>query len=282
MGETASGKSALAIKLAQKFNGEILCADSWSVRREMNIGTAKPSLAEQALVRHHLLDIVDPDQEFTAAIFKKLAQNTIQEITSRGKLPILVGGTGLYIDGVIYDYSFLSGGNRQDRVELNNKSVTEIQSLVRQKGISLDGIDVNNKRRLIRLLETNGERPSKASLRTDTLIIGLITKKDQQKERITNRVDKMIKLGLEKEVSELVQKYSWDCEGLKGIGYKEWQNYFKGTQTIEQTRQKIIKSTQDLAKRQRTWFKRNKSIQWTNHPSQVVDLVTTYLNKIKY
>src|SRR5476651_1891671 len=111
-GETASGKSALALQLARQFNGEIICADSWTVRREADIGTAKPSAAEQALVPHHLLDVAGPDEDFTAAVFKRLANKAIKEIAGRGRLPIMVGGTGLYVDGVIYDFNFLPAGDR--------------------------------------------------------------------------------------------------------------------------------------------------------------------------
>src|ERR1022692_2160288 len=107
VGETASGKTDLAIRLALEFNGEIICADSWTVRREVNIGTAKPTPKQQAMVAHHLLDVVGPDEDFTAAVFKRLANEAIDDIASRGKLPIMVGGTGLYVDGVIYDFGFL-------------------------------------------------------------------------------------------------------------------------------------------------------------------------------
>jgi tRNA dimethylallyltransferase len=120
VGETASGKTELSLRLAKQFNGEIICADSWTVRREANIGTAKPTEEEGAAVPHHLLDIVAPDEDFTAAVFKRLANQAIGDISNRGKLPIMVGGTGLYVDGVIYDYGFLAAGDRTEREELNS------------------------------------------------------------------------------------------------------------------------------------------------------------------
>jgi len=281
VGETASGKSQLALQLAQQFDGEIICADSWTVRREVNIGTAKPSAAEQALVPHHLLDVVGPDEDFTAAVFKDLANRAIDDIAAGGKLPIMVGGTGLYIDSVLYDYGFLAAGDRTAREALNNLSVEELQERIKQQGIELENIDVRNKRRLIRLLETDGAQPTRQTMRSNTLVLGLQVERDVLRERITRRVDAMLAAGLEAEARTLRERYGWQCEALKGIGYAQWQEYFLGTQSQDETRQRIIKATLDLAKRQRTWFKRNKSIQWLTTPvkqAKVVDLITTHLH----
>jgi tRNA dimethylallyltransferase len=282
VGETAAGKSALALQIAQRFSGEIICADSWTVRREINIGSAKPTAKEQALVPHHLLDIVGPDEDFTAAIFKGLALQKIEEITARGNLPIMVGGTGLYIDSVLFDYGFLPEGDRSKRESLNAMRNEELLNLIADRGIELGEVDIRNKRRLIRLLETNGRQPSKQPMRENTLIIGLKTERDNLKERITRRTDVMLAVGLEQEVRGLAERYGWDCEGLKGVGYAQWKDYFLGAQSLADTRQKIIKATLDLAKRQRTWFRRNKSIHWIATPvkwSTVVDLITTHLHK---
>jgi tRNA dimethylallyltransferase len=280
VGETASGKTALALKLAQEFGGEIICADSWTVRRGADIGTAKPSKEEQALVPHHLLDIVGPDEDFTAAVFKRLANQSILDIFNRGKLPIMVGGTGLYIDGVIYDYGFLPAGDRNDREELNKLSISELLKRLEGLKIELGDVDTRNKRRLIRLIETGGEQPTSQKMRANTLIIGLKTDPAVLEKNIVKRVDGMLSAGLEGEVKGLADSYGWDCETLKGVGYSQWRDYFLGTQNPPQTRQKIIKASLDLAKRQRTWFKRNKSIQWfttpVNWPS-VVASVTTFL-----
>ena len=282
VGETASGKSALGIELAQQLQGEIICADSWTVRREATIGTAKPSLAEQALVPHHLIDIVDPDEDFTAAVFKRLANEKIMEIAARGKLPILVGGTGLYIDGILYDYGFLPAGDRSAREEFNALSNLELLQRIKQLGLEVGDVDTRNKRRLIRLIETNGARPTRHDRRANTILIGLNIGRDVLCDRITQRVDTMIASGLKSEVAGLAERYGWDCEALKGVGYSQWRDYFLGTQSLEETRAKIVKATLDLAKRQRTWFKRNKSIHWLSTPvdvTSVVDLVTTELNK---
>ena len=282
VGETASGKSALALQMAQRFSGEIICADSWTVRREVNIGSAKPTVDEQALVPHHLLDVVGPDEDFTAAVFKGMAQKKIYEIAARGKLPIMVGGTGLYIDSVIFDYGFLPEGDRQEREVYNQMSNQQLLHLIAERGIELGDVDTRNKRRLIRLLETGGLRPRKQAMRENTLIIGLQVERAVLTDRITKRTDAMLTAGLEQEVRELAEQYGWDCEGLKGVGYAQWKDSFLGTQTLAETRQKIIKATLDLAKRQRTWFKRNKSIQWISTPvneQEVVDLITTHLYK---
>lgn len=281
-GETASGKSDLALKLAKEFNGEIICADSWTVRREVDIGTAKPTLKERAEIPHHLLDIVEPCQDFTAAIFKRLANESIADISNRGKLPILAGGTGLYVDGVIYDFGFLAAGDRLAREELNKLSIDELLNKIKKMNIKLGDVDIRNKRRLIRLIETGGAIPTRAALRPNTLIIGLKIDRSELKKRIIKRTDAMLAAGLEQEVAGLSKRYGWDCEALKGVGYAQWKDYFEGRQTLPETRQKVIKATLDLAKRQRTWFKRNKSIQWFSAPvnwPDVVETITTFLDR---
>lgn len=269
------------MRLAEEFNGEIICADSWTVRKEVNIGTSKPTAEDQARIPHHLLDQVEPDEDFTAAVFKDLAKASITDIDSRGKVPIMTGGTGLYIDGVIYDFGFLPAGNRTDRVELNVLSPLELLQKIADLGVELGDVDTGNKRRLIRLIETNGVKPTRQKLRDHTLIIGLKTDREALKERIIKRVDSMLARGLENEVQALASHYGWDCEALKGVGYSQWKDYFIGSQTLPETRQKIIKATNDLAKRQRTWFRRNKSIHWFTNPvnwHDVVDSVTTFLD----
>jgi tRNA dimethylallyltransferase len=283
VGETGSGKSALALHLAQRLDGELICADSWTVRREVTIGTAKPSLADQKLVPHHLVNVAGPDEDFTAALFKRLANESIDDIHRRGKLPILVGGTGLYIDGVIYDFGFLPAGDRQLRERLNILSQDELITKITKMGLELGSIDTGNKRRLIRLIETNGAQPTRQSQRANTLIIGIKIDHEELGIRINQRIDMMLKNGLEAEVRDLVSIYGWDCEALKGVGYAQWKPYFLGTQTLAETRLKIVKATLDLAKRQRTWFKRNKSIHWFSTPIEydaIVDLVTTYLDTL--
>lgn len=279
VGETASGKSGLAMRLAERFNGEIIAADSWTVYREFNIGTAKPSQAEQQRVKHYLIDIVSAQDGFSAAEYKKLADQAINTVHMKKKLPILVGGTGLYIDSVLFDYSFLPTVSSAEREQRNGKTLAELIQEAESRKINLEGIDVRNKRRVIRALETNGRRPLHSSIRPNTLILGIQTNRDNLREQVTSRIDKMICAGLEQEVQELAAKYGWSSEPMKGIGYYEWQEYFNGSQTLPETKERIISSSMNLAKRQRTWFKRNKRIHWLNDPNNVVDLVTTFLNK---
>jgi tRNA dimethylallyltransferase len=279
VGETASGKSSFALEAAQCFNGELVCADSWTVRSQLDIGTAKPSTYERKLVPHHLIDIVEPCQDFSAATFKRLALQAIKDISNRGKLPILVGGTGLYVDSVIYDYSFLPAPPVNLRAELNSLSLSDLLDIIHQQGYSLEGVDVRNKRRIIRLIENKGQLPARKKLRDNTLILGISRPREDLIERVTNRVEQMIGQGLEEEVRRLSDKYSWNCEALKGIGYQEWREYFGGSQDLVQTKLRIIKNTLNLAKRQRTWFKRNEQIHWICQTEELIDLITTFLNK---
>ncbi len=234
VGETASGKSALALRLAQQFNGEIICADSQTLRRGVDIGTAKPSAGERKLVPHHLLDVIGPEEKFSAGRFQELANQAIKDISDRGKLPIMVGGTGLYVDSVVYDYQFGVVGE-----------------------------------------------PDRQALRPNTLIFGLKVEREELSQRITVRVDTMLKAGLENEVQHLANKYGWSAEALRGVGYAQWKGYFDGQQNLAETQLAIIKATRDLAKRQRTWFRRNKSIHWLTAPvewPEIVAITTTFLN----
>ncbi|MBC7581802.1 tRNA (adenosine(37)-N6)-dimethylallyltransferase MiaA [Aeromicrobium sp.] len=282
VGETASGKSALAFELAKKFNGEIICADSWTVYKHFDIGTAKPSTVEQATVPHHLLNVAEAIEGFNAVIFQELAFAAIQAIGARGKLPILVGGTGLYIDSVIYEYEFLAAPPVGMREELNKMTLDELLEKAAAEGLSVQGIDTRNKRRVIRLIENEGRLPARKPLRETTLILGMSLPKDELRARVERRVDAMIAAGLEDEVRQLATEYGWDAEPMKGIGYWQWKGYFQGTQTLAETRARIIKGTTDLAKRQRTWFKRNESIQWLateDKLAEAVDSLTTFLNK---
>lgn len=260
VGETASGKSALAMRIAKESNGEIIAADSWTVNKGFDIGTGKPDRSDQKAVRHWLIDVREPNQGFNAPLFKEMAEAAIEDIQNRGKLPILVGGTGLYIDSVLYDFGFLP--NSEEREYLDGRSLAELLKLAAERKIDLSAIDTRNKRRIIRAIEAKGERPTKKPLRPGVLIVGLRLDNDELRRRIERRTDKMLRAGLEKEVKRLAAEYGWDSEPMKGIGYREWCAYFEGGQTLEETRRKIVSATMNLAKRQRTWFKRNPDIRW--------------------
>jgi tRNA dimethylallyltransferase len=279
VGETASGKSALAMELAQKFDGEIICADSWTVYKGFDIGTAKPTAEEQAAVPHHLLDEADPAKGFSAAEFQKLALNTIQSIVLKGKLPIMVGGTGLYIDSVLYDYSFLPPSDPQLRRELNAMSLEQVLERAEELGLDTTGIDLRNKRRVIRLIENNGVRPTKKPMREHTLVIGLKRSREELQERITARIDAMVEQGLVDEVRRLGERYGWECEPMRAPGYRALADYVRGEISLETAKERFKRNDLQLAKKQRTWFKRNSSIQWVNDRSNAVEIVTTFLNK---
>ncbi len=279
IGETASGKSDLAFKIASQFNGEIVCADASTIRRGMDIGTAKASLLDRNKIPHHLLDIVEVDEPFSVAQFQKLAKEVILDIKKRQKLPIIVGGSGLYIDSLIYNYNFLPKNiANQSRSDLNKLDLDQLTQIISQRKLSLNGVDTKNRRRLIRLIETNGQTVHSNQLLADYLIIGLKIDKKQLELRLRKRLDKMFRAGLEEEVRQLSQTYGWQNQALEAIGYREWQDYLSGLISKEQLYEEIIKNSLHLAKKQRTWFKRNKDIIWFNHPvnwQDIVKLITT-------
>ncbi|HZM63823.1 MAG TPA: tRNA (adenosine(37)-N6)-dimethylallyltransferase MiaA [Candidatus Saccharimonadales bacterium] len=279
VGQTASGKSSLAVELAQQFNGEIICADSRTVYKGMDIGTAKPSLDDQHAVRHYLLDIAQPDKPVTAAAFKQMAQAAIRNIISRGKLPFLVGGTGLYIDAVLFDFSFSSYPDLRLREELTAKTVSELQAMLLAKGIKLPR-NASNHRHLIRQLETGGASGTKNPLRKNTLVLGLEPpQRDDLEKKLVNRLDRMLKKGLEGEVEALVAKFGWECPALQTIGYQEFRPYFEGQCDLKEVQESIIRNSLQYAKRQKTWFKRNDHIRWICKKEEAVDLITSLLNK---
>lgn len=279
VGETASGKSALGMELAERFGGEIICADAMTVYPGFNIGTAKPSETDRAKVPHHLLDIADPAQGFSAAQFKQEAERAIADILARGKLPIMVGGSGLYIESVLYNYQFNVLPNTGERDVLNTMSLAELLVLARERGLDTTGIDAANPRRVMRLIETNGLKAVRSDLRENTCVIGIRTNREQLESRVKRRVEAMLTAGLEVEVTELAERYGWGVEAMKSVGYREWRTYFEGNASLTETVEQIAQSTMQLAKKQRTWFKRNNSIHWITDPSEAVDIVTTLLNK---
>jgi len=282
VGETASGKSALAMEIAEHFNGEIICADAVTVYEGFDIGSAKPSTHDRKLINHYLLDVADPLEGYNVAKFKVAASRAIKEVNSHNKLPIMVGGTGLYIDSVLFDYKFLPTGGRKVRAELNQMSLEQLANRAVRLGYDFKNVDVSNKRRLIRLIETKGQQSARGQLRDNTLILGISLSPELIKHRIELRVDDMLAAGLEREVARLSSLYGWEIEPMKAVAYREWRSYFDKSATLEETRQQIISSNLKLAKKQRTWFKRNKSIHWLNDSTQQIDIddiLTTFLNK---
>lgn len=233
VGQTASGKTSLGIEIANKFNGEIISADSRAIYREMNIGTAKPLMdIEGDLyivegIRHYGFDLVNPDEHFHALDFKKYAQDKIQEIASEGKLPIIVGGTGLYISGVIDNFDFEGG------------SVSESLYDVLEIGIAVDRAVIY--------------------------------------DRIDRRVYKMIELGLVEEVKRLKDRYGCDVKSMTGIGYRQICEYLNSEVTLDTAIANIKLDTRHYAKRQMTWFNRDKRIHWIENTKDAVALVDNFI-----
>lgn len=277
VGPTASGKSALAIALAKQFNGEIIAADSRTLYAKMDIGTAKPSRAQLAEVPHHLIDISTPDDPLTAADVAQLIKKKISEISARGKVPFLVGGTGLYIDAVLYDFSFAPKPDSAEREKWSSLTIEELQAEIHSQGIAMP-TNSSNPRHLIRQLETGGHRQKQSSLRDNTLILGLNIEHEVLKDRIVKRVGDMFVHGLPEEVTMLVREYGWDNPVMQTIGYREFRVY-DPDQQLSELKDSIIRNTLQYAKRQRTWFKRNKSIHWISKQEESVDLITSFLNK---
>lgn len=277
-GPTASGKTGLGIALAKEYGGEVISADSMQIYKGMDIASAKPTKEEMDGVPHHLIDFLDRDVVFSAADYVKLAKEKIEEVLSRGKLPIIVGGTGLYIDSLLNNVRFSEGGSDEAyREELyafaeehGNEALHEKLAMADPEAAS--NIHPNNLVRVVRALEvlhvtgkTFTELKAESLLEEspyDSLIIGL-DYEDRQTlyDRINLRVDEMVKTGLVEEARNL-----WQESGMRtsanAIGFKELIPYFDGNMTLDECIDKIKQETRRYAKRQLTWFRKNKRIKW--------------------
>lgn len=279
VGETASGKTALSIELAKQFGGEIISADSRAVYRGLDIGTAKPTSEEMDDVPHHLIDVIDPDQAFSVAEFKRLALRAIDEISARGHIPMIVGGTGLYVDAVVYDFAFRGGPNIELRRQLEQLSIEELQRILLDKGLPLPENE-RNPRHLIRAIETEGATADRGELRQNTLMMGLTIDREALKEKLVKRVDLMVGQGFVEEVQRIADRYGWDVPALQAPGYKAFRKYLAGECTLEEAKTLFVRNDYQLAKRQRTWFKRDANIRYICKKEEAVALVTTFLNKV--
>jgi len=279
VGETASGKSRLAMQIAQHIDADILCADATTVYRGLDIGSAKPTAAEREEVTHFGLDIAGPDSRFTAADYKAYADAVLQAQVAAGRPTVVVGGSGLYIDSVLYDYSFGEPENLEDADAYEGMDTQQLRALVLERFGQeiLEQIDSQNPRRLISLLRRGGLQPTKQPLRADTWVIGLQVERSELERRIEDRVDAMILAGLEEEVRGLAGAVGWGVPAMQAVGYREFREYFEGGRSLAEVRERIVIHTRQLAKKQRTWFGRNPDIAWVSAPEKAVDLVTTIL-----
>lgn len=260
-GPTASGKSGLALELAQRFNGEIICADSRTVYKGMDIGTAKPSLADQQRVRHHFLDIVTPKDRFTVSDFQQRAQRTIMEIRGRGNTPFIVGGTGLYIDSVVLEYTF-PDENAVQRGLLSSKSVYELQLMLKNQHITLP-LNSLNKRHLISALLRDQTHPTMRETPNElTHVVAIATNKEVLEQRIVERVKSMFTLGIIEEAKQLANTYGWDNEAMTGNIYPLVRNVIEGECSEADAIEKAVIRDRQLAKRQITWLKRHDYVRW--------------------
>ena len=277
VGETASGKTALSLSLAKELNGEVICADSRTVYKGMDIGTAKPSTQARQGVAHHLIDIVYPDEAFNVSMFKEHALAAITEIHKKRKLPILVGGSGLYVNALIYDYSFRKPTNSSLRNELESLSVEQLQVALMKKGVPLPN-NHKNPRHLIRILESGQTVAQSTRLPEGVLVIGLRQNVEVLRERIADRANEMLKDGLLTELEGLHQTYGWDIPSMQAPAYKSFRGLIEGTKTKEQSLEDFITADLRLAKKQRTWFKRDRNIIWCDTANDATTRVEGWLS----
>ena len=303
-GPTASGKTALSIALAKAFDGEVVSADSMQIYRRMDIGTAKPSLEERDGVPHHMLDVADPGEPYSVARYAKEAGDCVEDILRRGKLPIVCGGTGLYIDGLLRGAEFQPSGTDnglRERLEGEWETHGGEHMMARLAAVDPESaarLHLSDKRRILRALEVylatgetitaHNERTKQIPPRYDALMIGLNTEPRQiLYDRIDRRVGVMLEQGLLKEVRDLLEDGLLEGTAAQAIGYKELLAHFRGEMTLDQAADLIRQKSRNYAKRQLTWFRRDERVRWIvyNSPdasAAVLQEATEYLRDRLY
>ena len=292
-GPTASGKSRLAIELAKKINGEIISADSMQIYKDMNIGTAKVDKSEMEGIKHYLIDFIRPDTRYSVSDFKEDAEKAIDEIIKKNKTPIVVGGTGLYIDSLIYGIEFQDEEvDLEYREYLNQKADKEGLERLYEEAKKIDPkamekISQNDKKRIIRVLEiyhktgktkTEQERKSRSKeVKYDFKVFAINIDRSVLYKRIEQRVDNMIEKGLIEEVQNVLKKYTKFPTAMQGLGYKEVIEYLNNETNKDDMIEKIKKETRHYAKRQLTWFRKNKEIVWIDGEKDVEDQINSIL-----
>lgn len=263
VGPTASGKTAAAISIARRYNGEVIAADSRTVYRGMDIGTAKPSEEEQAGVVHWGFDLTEPGQRFSAAQFQAYAIEKIADIRSRGRLPIVVGGTGLYVDGLLFDYQFPERPTDDIRHKLESMSLDELYKYCVDNNIELP-INDKNKRHLVRRIAHAGvDDKRRGRIIDNTIVVGIATSMNVLEQRFVSRAEHMFATGVVKEATMLGEKYGWNSEAMTGNIYPLIREHLNGHATLEDTISAFVVRDRRLAKRQMTWFRRNPWIVWS-------------------
>lgn len=299
LGPTASGKTCLSLELAKKFNGEIISADSRQIYKKMNIGTAKPNgeWRRNGLrktfyvddVAHHLVDFLDPGKIFTVAEFRDKAIKYCKMVSKNGKIPIIVGGTGLYIQALVDNLQIPRvPPSKKLRKSFEDKTTEElVQWLSKLDAHAAQSVDIKNKRRIIRALEVcimSGESFSSQRNKGDKLFnflqLGITVPREMLYRRINERIDQMIRAGLLDEISDLLkQKYSWDLPSMSSIGYRQFRHYFEKGDNLDNAIELFKRDTRRYAKRQITWFKRDESIKWyDNNIDEIEEAIKKFLN----
>ena len=276
-GPTASGKTSLSISLAKKINGEIVSCDSMQIYKEMDIGSAKPTVEEMQEIKHYLVDFVSPEKRYSVSEYKEDASKAIEEIINKGKTPIIVGGTGLYLNSLIYNIQY-----NEMEVDLNYRR--ELEKEAEEYGLevlynrakeidpeAMEKVSANDKKRITRVLEiynatgrnkTELEKKSRKEVPYNYLIFGINMERSILYDRINKRVDIMLEQGLIEEVKNLINKYSNMPTAMQGLGYKAVKEFLDGNISKEEMIEKIKMETRRYAKRQITWFKRIENIIW--------------------
>lgn len=295
-GPTASGKTNLSIRLAQKINGEIVSADSMQIYKEMNIGTAKPDEDERQGIKHYMMDIINPDERYSVADYKRQAKIAIQEIINKGKTPIVVGGTGLYIDSLIYEIEYVDiQTDLEYRKQLEERVEKEgLQKLYEEaKKIdeyAMEKISPNDKKRILRVLEiykqtgktkTQLDKQSRKDVQYAYKVFAINMDREILYNRINKRVDIMIQKGLIDEVKQIYNKYKMFPTAMQALGYKEVVEYLEDKITKEEMIEKIKQESRRYAKRQLTWFRKNKQTIWLDGQENIETNINRILEEMK-
>lgn len=277
-GPTASGKTGLSIELAKQINGEIISADSMQIYQEMDIGTAKVTKEEMQGIKHYMIDVVSPTERYSVAEYKQEAEKAVEEILKKGKVPIIVGGTGLYVNSLIYNIQY-------EEIPLDEEYRKSLETRVEEEGLetlykeaseidpkAIEKISEQDQKRILRILEiyhqtgktkTRLEEESrKEEPKYHYFVFGLAMDREKLYDRIEKRVDIMLEQGLVKEVEKLLEKYTEFPTAMQGLGYKEVVDYLKGECTEEEMIDKLKQETRRYAKRQMTWFRKIENIIW--------------------